>query len=146
VKAAISKLILIGFVSTSTFAASQKPVVDVYKSPTCGCCGKWVALLSANGFTVRSHDTNNVVQHKYRLGVPYGYGSCHTAEVNGYLVEGHVPASDIKRMLKEKPKARGLAVAGMPTGAPGMEQGNRKDHYDVLLVKLDGNVQAYARY
>jgi hypothetical protein len=102
--------------------------------------------LKANGFTVRSHDTNDVAQHKYRLGVPPGYGSCHTAEINGYLVEGHVPAREIKRLLKEKPKARGLVVPAMPTGSPGMEQGNRKDQYNVLLVNKEGIPQTYARY
>ena len=146
VKIVILKLILIGGLATSAFAAAEAPVVDVYKSPTCGCCGKWVDHLRANGFTVRSHDTDDVAQHKYRLGVPYGYGSCHTAEVNGYLVEGHVPAKDIKRLLKEKPKARGLVVPAMPMGSPGMEQGGRQDHYGVLLVKQDGGIQTYTRY
>lgn len=145
-KIAVLKFLLIGGLSTAALAASGSPVVDVYKSPSCGCCGKWVDHLRANGFTVRTHDTNDVAQHKYRLGLPYGYGSCHTAEVNGYLVEGHVPAKDIKRLLKDKPKARGLTLPGMPMGSPGMEQDNRKDHYDVLLVKQDGNVQTYTHY
>ncbi|WP_461577129.1 DUF411 domain-containing protein [Thiobacillus sp.] len=102
--------------------------------------------MRANGFIVRSHDTHDVAQQKYRLGVPYGYGSCHTAEVNGYLVEGHVPARDVRRLLKEKPMARGLVVPAMPMGSPGMAQGKRKDHYDVLLVNRDGMTQTYARY
>lgn len=146
VKNAILKLVFIGGLASSAFAAAETPVVDVYKSPTCGCCGKWVDHLKANGFVVRSHDTDDVAQHKYRLGVPYGYGSCHTAEVNGYLVEGHVPARDIRRLLKEKPRARGLVVPAMPMGSPGMEQGSRKDHYDVLLAKQDGSIQTYTRY
>ena len=145
-KTAFFQLLLIGSVTTSALAASEAPIVDVYKSPSCGCCGKWVEHMRANGFTVRSHDTNDVVQQKYRLGVPYGYGSCHTAEVNGYLVEGHVPAKDVERLLKEKPKARGLVVPAMPMGSPGMEQANRKDHYDVLLVNLDGTTRTYSRY
>ena len=127
-------------------AWAASPVIDVYKSPTCGCCNKWIDHLKANGFTVRAHDTDDVVSHKYRLGVPPGPGSCHTAEVNGYLVEGHVPAKEIRRLLKEKPRARGLVVPAMPIGSPGMEQGNRKDAYDVLLVKRDGGTQTYARY
>ena len=127
-------------------AWAASPVIDVYKSPTCGCCNKWIDHLKANGFTVLAHDTDDVVSHKYRLGVPPGHGSCHTAEVNGYLVEGHVPAKEIRRLLKEKPRARGLVVPAMPIGSPGMEQGNRKDAYDVLLVKRDGGTQTYARY
>lgn len=138
--------LLVCSLAQASWAASDTPVIDVYKSPTCGCCNKWIDHLKVNGFTVRSHDTDNVAQHKYRLGVPLGYGSCHTAEVNGYLMEGHVPAREIKRLLKEKPKARGLVVPAMPTGSPGMEQGNRKDHYDVLLVNKDGIPQTYARY
>ena len=128
-KTAFLQLLLVGSFSVSALAASEAPTVDVYKSPSCGCCGKWVDHMRANGFNVRSHDTHDVAQHKYRLGVPYGYGSCHTAEVNGYLVEGHVPARD-----------------AMPMGSPGMEQGNRKDHYDVLLVNQDGTTQTYTRY
>lgn len=142
----VASLLLIGSLSLASWAAPASPVIDVYKSPTCGCCNKWIDHLKANGFTVRGHDTDNVVQQKYRLGVPPGYGSCHTAEVNGYLVEGHVPAREIKRLLKEKPKARGLVVPAMPMGSPGMEQGSRKDHYDVLLVNNDGIPQTYARY
>lgn len=128
------------------WAAAGAAVIDVYKSPSCGCCGKWVEHLRAHGFTVRAHDTDDVASHKYRLGLPAGLGSCHTAEVNGYLVEGHVPAGDIWRLLKEKPAARGLTVPGMPTGSPGMEQGSRKDRYDVLLVKRDGKTRTYSRY
>ncbi len=127
-------------------AVAADPVLDVYKSPTCGCCNLWIDHMKSSGFDVRAHDTDDVVEHKYRLGVPPGHGSCHTAEVNGYLVEGHVPARDVKRLLKEKPKARGLVVPGMPQGSPGMEQGERKDRYEVLLVNLDGSTRTYARY
>ena len=108
--------LLIGSLAQVSWAAPEIPVIDVYKSPTCGCCNKWIDHLKANGFTVRSHDTDNVVEHKYRLGVPLGYGSCHTAEIGGYVIEGHVPARDIKRLLKEKPRARGLVVPAMLVG------------------------------
>ena len=84
--------------------------------------------------------------HKIRLGVPAGYGSCHTAEVNGYVIEGHVPAKEMKRLLKEKPRARGLVVPAMPAGSPGMEIGDRKDAYDVFLVNQDGSTRTYAQY
>lgn len=126
--------------------ASGLPVVDVYKSPSCGCCNDWIKHLKAHGFKVRAHNTDDIVSHKYRLGVPPGYGSCHTAEVGGYLVEGHVPAREIKRLLKARPKARGLTVPGMPIGSPGMEQGARRDPYEVLLVTPAGETQVYARY
>jgi hypothetical protein len=138
--------LLISSLAQAALAAPATPAIDVYKSPTCGCCNKWIDHLKANGFTVRSHDTDNVAQHKHRLGVPSGYGSCHTAEIGGYVVEGHVPARDIKRLLKEKPRARGLVVPAMPVGSPGMEEGNRKDPYDVFLVNRNGSTRTYAQY
>lgn len=138
--------LVISMAAPAAWAASDTPVVDVYKSPTCGCCSKWVDHLKANGFTVRSHDTNDVAKHKARLGVPAGYGACHTAQVNGYLVEGHVPAKEIKRMLKQKPRVRGLAVPAMPMGSPGMETAGYKDSYDVFVVNRDGSTQTYAHY
>ncbi len=145
-KTALLGALLFGVAAQPVWAAPDALIVDVYKSPTCGCCSKWVDHLKANGFTVRSHDTHDVVTHKARLGVPAGYGSCHTAQVGGYLVEGHVPAKDIKRLLKEKPRARGLAVPAMPMGSPGMETGGRKDAYDVFLVNRDGSTKTYAHY
>lgn len=139
-------LLLLGAFATAAWAAPGLPVVEVYKSPACGCCTQWIEHMKANGFPVRAHDTDDVVAHKYRLGVPPGHGSCHTAEVGGYLVEGHVPAREVKRLLKERPKARGLAVPAMPMGAPGMEQGGRRDPYEVLLVERNGGTRTYARY
>ncbi len=138
--------LLVGSLAQASWAAPATPVIDVYKSPTCGCCNKWIDHLKANGFTVRSHDTDNVAQHKVRLGVPPAYGSCHTAEIGGYLVEGHVPAGDIKRLLKEKPSARGLIVPAMPAGSPGMETGGRKDSYKVFIVNPNGSARTYAQY
>ncbi|MFH1820195.1 DUF411 domain-containing protein [Thiobacillus sp.] len=137
---------LIGSLAQTSWAAPATPVMDVYKSPTCGCCNKWIDHLKANGFTVRSHDTDNVAQHKIRLGVPSGYGSCHTAEIGGYVIEGHVPAKEIKRLLKEPPRARGLVVPAMPVGSPGMEAGGGKDSYKVFLVNQSGSVRTYAQY
>lgn len=109
------------------------PLVTVYKSPTCNCCGLWVEHLEASGFKVDVVPKANVMPIKEKLGVPAGMGSCHTAEVDGYVIEGHVPAQDIHRLLKERPTARGLAVPGMPIGSPGMEMGNRRDPYHVYL-------------
>jgi len=141
----VASLLVLGL-AQAAWAAPTTPVIDVYKSPTCGCCNKWIDHLKANGFTVRAHDTENVAAHKIRLGVPAGYGSCHTAEVNGYVIEGHVPAKEMKRLLKENPRARGLVVPAMPAGSPGMEIGDRKDAYDVFLVNQDGSTRTYAQY
>ena len=141
----VASLLVLGLAQV-TWAAPTTPVIDVYKSPTCGCCNKWIDHLKTNGFTVRSHDTDNVAQHKVRLGVPPGYGACHTAEVNGYVIEGHVPAKEVKRLIKEKPRARGLVVPAMPVGSPGMEAGGRVDPYEVFLVNRDGSTRTYAHY
>ncbi|MBD3812651.1 MAG: DUF411 domain-containing protein [Betaproteobacteria bacterium] len=146
VKIRIRHLLLLAALANPAFAGQSASIVDVYKSPTCGCCVQWVNHMKANGFTLNVHDTENVAFHKQRLGVPYGYGSCHTAVVNGYLVEGHVPAREVQRLLRERPDARGLAVPAMPSGAPGMAQGERIGNFDVLLVRKDGSTRTYARY
>ncbi|MCC2955619.1 DUF411 domain-containing protein [Massilia sp. IC2-477] len=126
-------------------ASAAQPVIEVYKTATCGCCKEWVKHLEANGFKVKAQDVENTSDYREKFGIPNEYGSCHTGRVNGYALEGHVPASEIKRLLSEKPKARGLAVPGMPMGSPGME-GPRKDAYDVLLVKDGGKTSVYKRY
>jgi hypothetical protein len=121
------------------------PLVEVWKSPTCGCCQDWIDHLQANGFRTRVSDTGNTAV-RARLGIAEKYGSCHTARVGGYAIEGHVPADDIKRLLKEAPAAIGLAVPGMPIGSPGMDgpaYGNRKDRYDVLLLAKDGSATVF---
>ena len=146
VKRILFQALFIALVIPVAWAGPAAPVINVYKSPSCGCCGKWIDHLKANGFAVHSYDTANVFQHKIRLGIPQGYDSCHTAEVGGYVIEGHVPAQDIKRLLKERPQARGLTVPGMPVGAPGMEQGNLKEAYDVILLDKDGRPQVYSRH
>ena len=144
-KTIILVIILVRLFAISAWAAPPLPVVEVYKSPSCGCCGKWVDHLKANGFRVVTHNTDDVMKHKHRLGVPAGLGSCHTAEVGGYLVEGHVPAAEIKRLLKERPNVKGLTVPAMPMGSPGME-GDHKDSYDVLVINRDGSSETYAHY
>lgn len=126
-------------------AADPAPMVTVYKSPSCGCCGKWVDHLKASGFSVTVHDLQNLEPVKERYGVPPRLASCHTATVNGYVIEGHVPAADIRRLLAEKPKVKGLAVPGMPVGSPGMEQGNAKEPYDVVSFDETGRSAVYAR-
>ena len=128
------------------YAAAAWPAVDVFKSPTCGCCGAWVDHLKAAGFDVRVTEVDDTAAARKRLGMPDAFGSCHTASVGGYVLEGHVPAAEVKRLLGAKPKAIGLAVPGMPVGSPGMEVGSRRDPYDVLLVARDGRSTVYAHY
>jgi len=144
-KPAIRAAVLFALLAPAAWAASSLPTVDVYKSPTCGCCGKWVEYMKANGFEVVIHEVNDVTPHKQRLGVPVGMGSCHTAEVGGYLIEGHVPAADVKRLLAEKPKAKGLVSPGMPQSAPGMDMPGRQS-YEILLVRADGSTSSFARH
>ena len=123
------------------------PPVTVYKSPSCGCCGKWVEHMRSAGFTVEVRDVDNVHPVKMRVGVPVGKGSCHTAEVAGYFLEGHVPATDVKRLVTEKPAAKGLAVPGMPAGSPGMEvPDGRIQPYDVELVATDGSTHPFSHH
>jgi hypothetical protein len=121
------------------------PPMTVYKSPSCGCCGDWVKHVQADGFRVDVKDVGDVTPIKQRFGVPEALGSCHTATVGGYVVEGHVPASDIKRLLREKPSAVGLAVSGMPIGSPGMEQG-KPEPYSTLLFDERGRTAVFARH
>jgi hypothetical protein len=126
--------------------ANVQPKVVVYKNASCGCCGVWVEHMQSSGFPVEVHDVDNLGPIKERVGLPPGLGSCHTAEVEGYFIEGHVPATEVQRLLAERPKAKGLAVPGMPIGSPGMEQGDRVDPYDVMLVHEDGSTSVYAHY
>lgn len=121
-------------------------LIEVHKSPTCGCCGKWIEHLEENGFTVTSKDTEDMHSIKVQAGVPGQLASCHTAQVEGYFLEGHVPAEDVRRLLEEKPAAKGLTVPGMPVGSPGMEMGSRKDPYQVLLVKNDDTAVVFNQY
>jgi hypothetical protein len=134
--------------SGAALAAADAPLVEVWKSPSCGCCKEWVAHLESNGLRVRVHDVGNTGM-RGRLGIPVALGSCHTALVAGYALEGHVPARDVQRLLKERPVAIGLAVPGMPVGSPGMDgpdYGARRDPYQVLLVAKDGNSSVFSTY
>ncbi|MBP7451247.1 MAG: DUF411 domain-containing protein [Ottowia sp.] len=129
-------------------AAPPATALEVWKDASCGCCGDWIEHMQANGFKVTVHDSGNQAV-RARLGLDKRYGSCHTALVGGYLVEGHVPAPDVRRLLRDKPKALGLAVPGMPVGSPGMDgpvYGGRRDAYDVLLVQRDGSASVFKAY
>jgi hypothetical protein len=127
--------------------AHSKPLIEVYKTPTCGCCQDWVAHLEQNGLKVVVRDVPDTAPYRSRFGVPKELASCHTGTIEGYAIEGHVPASEIKRLLVERPKARGLAVPGMIVGSPGMEvEGTRRDAYDVVLFADDGSRKVYRSY
>ena len=129
-------------------AGAPKPTaITVYKDPSCGCCTKWVDHLRANGFAPEVHDRSDMDALKDSLGVPARLRSCHTAVVEKYVVEGHVPASDVKRLLATKPaKTVGVAVPGMPAGSPGMEMGARVDRYDVMAFAPGGATRVFARH
>jgi len=124
------------------------PAMAVWKDPNCGCCKDWIAYLEQEGFRVRGHDSGSTAMRQ-RLGLPQRYASCHTALIGGYVIEGHVNAREIRRLLAERPTALGLAVPGMPVGSPGMDgpvHGGRHDPYDVVLVLRDGSSRVYQSY
>ena len=128
-------------------ATASLPLVVVHKSASCGCCGLWIEHMRKAGFQVEVRDSDNVNPVKERVGVPLGKGSCHTAEIGGYFVEGHVPVEDIKRLLAEKPDAKGLLLPGMPAGSPGMEMPDgTTEAYTVELVARDGSTTAFAQH
>jgi len=127
------------------FAETPPSVITVYKDPTCGCCVKWVEHMSKSGFVVTVKDVSNMDEIKQTMHVPAELQSCHTAIVDKYVIEGHVPADVVKKFLAEKPAALGLAVGGMPMGSPGMEGGGRVDHYNVMVFDRAGKSRVYAK-
>lgn len=136
-----------GVISGIPGFGANLPTITVYQSPTCNCCGKWVQHLEDEGFTVESEMRQDMGSVKQQAGVPRQLGSCHTAIVDDYVIEGHVPADDIKQLLHNAPEGiQGLTVPGMPVGSPGMEQGNRLDPYDVLAFTSDGATRVVASY
>lgn len=145
---------LLGVTATAFPAFGQtspKPLIEVWKSPTCGCCKDWIKHMESNGFAVKAHEVSDAakIELRNKLGLADQYGSCHTALVGGYVVEGHVPANDVRRLLKDRPRGVGVAVPGMPVGSPGMdgpEYGGRKDPFQVLLVQRNGNSAVYQSY
>jgi hypothetical protein len=125
--------------------AQSRPLVEIWKSPTCGCCGEWTKHLQKNGFATKVNYVEDTTAIRREARIPEALGSCHTARVGGYSIEGHVPAKEIRRLLAERPKAVGLTVPGMPQSAPGMDQAGNKP-YDVLLIAFDGRTSLYQRY
>jgi len=126
-------------------AVQAADTIEVWKDPGCGCCAKWVDHLKAAGFGVRTHEVSDMNAARAKNGVPQALGACHTARVGRYAIEGHVPAADIRRLLRERPEGAGLAVPGMPAGSPGMEA-DRTQPYDVLLFNADGRTRVYRHY
>ena len=147
----IDRRTMIGLVLAAIPAAAcARPAkaaeLNIYKSPACGCCGAWVDHVKASGIKAVVHEMEDVTPMAMKLGVPDELRSCHTAAISGYFIEGHVPAADIRKLLAERPKARGIAVPGMPIGSPGMEQGDRRHAYDTRLVMHDGSSQVYVKH
>lgn len=147
VLAGIGKLVVVAAFAGHAHADDSLPSVHVWKDPNCGCCNAWIAHLRSFGFKVTASDTDNLARLKDLHGVPQGLRSCHTANVNDYFIEGHVPAADILRLLRTKPAVRGLSVPGMPLGSPGMEvpTGEVED-YDVIAVGKDGRSSVFAAH
>ena len=132
----------------SSEALEVVPAIHVVEGQGCECCVKWTEYLQQQGFDVSSEDRFGVllIQHKIELGVPAEHYSCHTGQIDGYFLEGHVPAQDIRRLLEERPDAAGLAVPGMPYGSPGMGPEDRREAYDVLLIRKDGSSEVFTSY
>ena len=137
--------LVLALLSAAAAFAQDAPKVEVFKSASCGCCGGWVEHMRQNGFQVTTHDVADVPGERKKLGMPDRLGSCHSAKVAGYVIEGHVPAADIRRLIKEKPSALGLAVPSMVPGSPGME-GPKAVPYDTLLVTRDSMTRVFARH
>lgn len=138
---------LLGAIPVAAFPVAPL-AIKVWKDPQCGCCKDWIAHMERDGFIVQALDEGNRAARS-RLGLPARYGSCHTALIEGYVVEGHVPAADVRRLLTQRPEAMGLAVPGMPVGSPGMDgpaYGGRRDAYQVLLVRKDESAQVFNTY
>lgn len=146
--AAAAALGTAAFVSAQPKPVSSRTPIVVYKTPTCGCCGMWVEHMRQNGFQPEVHDVSaaQVRAVSKAAGLSEEGTSCHTAKVGNYIVEGHVPAADVQRMLKEKPAIAGIAAPGMPVGSPGMEMGGRTERYDVVSFSKDGKTKVFATH
>lgn len=144
-KLPVRSLLSLILIAGGTAWAQSATQIEVFKSPYCGCCEKWVEHMEKSGFKVSAHNVNDVPAARKKLGMPDRFGSCHTAKIGGYVVEGHVPAADVQRLLKEKPKAIGLAAPGMPQGSPGMETATPVP-YETLLIQADGSARLFAKH
>ena len=145
-KLPIHSILIAALLGSVTGWPGAATAVEVFKSPYCGCCGGWTKHMQQSGFEVTTHNVSDVPAERKKLGMPDRLASCHTAHIGSYIIEGHVPVADIERLLKEKPKALGLAVPGMVAGSPGMESDDPPEHYDTLLVHADGTTRIFARH
>jgi len=139
---------LFSSLSRQSLAQSAGPVIHVMKDPNCDCCSAWIEILEREGFTVTTEASMGtlLMRYKFENGIPQEMVSCHTGRVEGYMIEGHVPAADIRRLLQERPDAVGLTVPGMPFGSPGMGPESEREAYDVFLIRRDGNAEVFTRY
>ncbi|WP_294930650.1 DUF411 domain-containing protein [uncultured Paracoccus sp.] len=140
--------ILLAFPGAAVAQDDAAHAIHVVEGQGCECCVEWTEYLRQQGFEVRSEKRFGtlLMQHKMDMGVPVEHSSCHTGEIEGYFVEGHVPAEDIRRLLAERPEAAGIAVPGMPYGSPGMGPESRREAYDVLLIRKDGSSEVFSSY
>ncbi|MCQ0972077.1 DUF411 domain-containing protein [Paracoccus sp. TK19116] len=129
-------------------AQGAGPAIHVMKDPNCGCCSAWIEILENDGFAVTTERSLGTLLMRYKLenGIPQEMASCHTGSIEGYMIEGHVPVADIRRLLEERPEAVGLAVPGMPYGSPGMGPESEREAYEVLLIRRDGSTEVFTRY
>ena len=139
-------VMLASILSTSYAKDVHTKDIVVYKNPECGCCKKWIKYLKRNNYNVVEKNTRDVFAEKKRLGVPEKIAACHTAVIDGYVVEGHVTHRDIKRLLLLRPDIKGIAVPGMPTGTPGMEKGEIKDKYNVMSFDKEGKIKIFSKH
>ena len=146
VSAALATFASIGVLQALGAKAATYPAIKAYRNPGCGCCEKWAGQLKQAGFAITMEDDPELEKRRVAAGVPADIAGCHTALMGDYIIEGHVPVDDIKRLLAEKPIARGLAVPGMPAESPGMENGGKPDAFTVFLFKTDGTKTTYAQH
>jgi len=146
-KIVLVMLVMFFYMAPQSYAGSlHSKDITVYKNPSCGCCKKWISYLKENNFNVTEKNTRDVFVEKKRLGVPEKLAACHTAVIDGYVIEGHATASDIKRLLLLRPDVKGIAVPGMPVGTPGMERGNDKESYNVYTFDEQGNEKVFIKH
>lgn len=146
IKSLLSAILLAASMAGQAEEAVADKEITVYRSPTCGCCGKWIDHVKQNHFVIKDIVSDDMQAIKQKYGVPEKLASCHTAIVDGYVIEGHVPAADIQKLLQTKPKIVGISAPGMPMGSPGMEMGGHADNYDVVSFDNAGNVQVFSEH